>query len=166
MMRERAWISSMKRMSPRSRPVSRPARSPAFSMVGPLVHLMFTPIACERMCARVVLPRPGGPLRRMCSSTSPRCRAASTITSSCSRTFSCPANSLNAGGRREMSNGVSGASAMVWAYGSGTGGRCGVERCGCNSQAGGADFGCSIETQRKLEKSLCGPLCFPPRLRV
>ena len=36
-----------------------------------------------------------------------------------------------AGGRSEMSNGVSGASAMDWAYWSGTGGRCGAARRGC-----------------------------------
>ena len=32
---------------------------------GPLVAFMFDPIAFARMLAMVVLPRPGGPLRRM-----------------------------------------------------------------------------------------------------
>ncbi len=43
------WISSMKSTSPRSSVVSSPARSPAFSMIGPLVLLMFTPMALAMM---------------------------------------------------------------------------------------------------------------------
>src|SRR5262249_33187923 len=46
--------------------------------------------------------------KRMCSRTSPRFFAASTISSNRSRTFSWPVNSLNIGGRREISNAVSG----------------------------------------------------------
>ena len=72
----RRWISSMNSTSPSSRLVSSPARSPAFSMVGPLVLLRLAPMALARMLARVVLPRPGGPLSRMWSSASPRCWAA------------------------------------------------------------------------------------------
>src|SRR6516164_9070292 len=103
----RRWISSMKSTSPFSRLVRSPASSPAFSTTGPLVFLMFTPIALAMMWARVVLPSPDGPLNRMCSSTSPRFLAASTINSSRSRTFTCPVNSLNAGGRSEISKAVS-----------------------------------------------------------
>src|SRR6476620_10458159 len=44
----------------------------------------------------------------MCSSTSPRFLAASTISSSRSRTFTWPVNSLNAGGRSEISKAASG----------------------------------------------------------
>src|SRR5216110_1812195 len=94
----------MKRTSPFSRLVSNPASSPAFSMTGPLVFLTFTPIAFAMMLARVVLPRPGGPLSRMCSRTSPRFFAASTRSSRRSQTFTCPVNSLNIGGRSETSN--------------------------------------------------------------
>src|SRR5215470_10654596 len=43
----------------------------------------------------------------MCSNTSPRFLAASTISSSRSRTFTWPVNSLNAGGRSEISKAVS-----------------------------------------------------------
>src|SRR5215831_4316822 len=97
----------MKSTSPFSRLVRSPASSPAFSTTGPLVFLMFTPIALAMMWARVVLPSPDGPLKRMCSSTSPRFLAASTISSSRSRTFTWPVNSLNAGGRSEISKAVS-----------------------------------------------------------
>src|ERR1043165_8566082 len=93
----------MKRTSPFSRLVSNPASSPAFSMTGPLVFLMFVPIAFAMMLASVVFPNPGGPLNRMCSSTSPRFFAASTSSSRGSQTFTCPVNSLNIGGRNETS---------------------------------------------------------------
>src|ERR1041385_3111737 len=98
----------MKRTSPFSRLVSKPASSPAFSMTGPLVFLMFVPIAFAMMFASVVLPRPGGPLNKMCSRTSPRFFAAATSSSRRSQTFTCPVNSLNIGGRSETSNAGSG----------------------------------------------------------
>jgi hypothetical protein len=44
----------------------------------------------------------------MCSSTSPRFFAASTINSNRSRTFTWPVNSLNAGGRSDISKAASG----------------------------------------------------------
>src|SRR5215468_8274633 len=109
----------MKSTSPFSRLVRSPASSPAFSTTGPLVFLMFTPIALAMMWASVVLPSPDGPLKRMCSSTSPRFLAASTISSSRSRTFTWPVNSLNAGGRSEISKAVSGSGGFI---GSGSGG--------------------------------------------
>ena len=55
------WISSTKRMSFSARLVSRAARSPGFSMAGPEVMRMLTPISLAMMPLRVVLPRPGGP---------------------------------------------------------------------------------------------------------
>src|SRR5205809_1891898 len=97
------WISSMKRTSPFSRLVSKPASSPAFSITGPLVFLMLVPIAFAIMFASVVFPSPGGPLNKMCSSTSPRFFAASTKSSRRSQTFTCPVNSLNIGGRSDTS---------------------------------------------------------------
>ena len=81
---------------------------PRFSITGPLVFLMFTLIAFAMMWASVVFPKPGGPLSRICSSTSPRFFAASTSTASRSQTFSWPVNSLNIGGRSEISKAGSG----------------------------------------------------------
>jgi len=69
-------ISSTKRISFSCRLVRRAARSPAFSMVGPEVILMFTPISLAITDAIVVLPSPGGPARRTWSSGSPRIFAA------------------------------------------------------------------------------------------
>src|SRR2546430_2865709 len=106
----------MNRTSPFSTLVKRPASSPAFSITGPLVFLIFTFIAFAMINANVVLPRPDGPLRRMCSSTSPRFLAASTINSRRSRTLTCPVNSLNAGGRREISKAASGSGGFICAF--------------------------------------------------
>lgn len=100
----RRWISSMKRIEPRERLVRMPARSPAFSIMGPLVVLTSTPMALPRMKARVVLPSPGGPERRMCWRTSPRALAASTMSWRRSTVFRCPRKSWKRGGRREASN--------------------------------------------------------------
>src|SRR5438552_10393168 len=110
------WISSMNRTSPFSRLVKRPASSPAFSITGPLVFLIFTFIAFAMMNASVVLPRPDGPLSKMCSSTSPRFFAASTINSKRSRTFSWPVNSLNIGGRSEISKAASGSGGFTFIF--------------------------------------------------
>jgi hypothetical protein len=41
-----------------------PAKSPAFSMTGPEVTTKLVPMAFARIFARVVFPRPGGPLKR------------------------------------------------------------------------------------------------------
>ena len=51
----------MNRMSPRASLVSWPVSSPLCSTAGPLVWCSVTPISLARMCASVVLPRPGGP---------------------------------------------------------------------------------------------------------
>src|ERR1700686_1556793 len=93
----------MKSTSPFSRLVNKPASSPAFSITGPLVFFTFTPIAFAMMLASVVFPKPGGPLSRICSRTSPRFFAAATRSSRRSQTFTWPVNSLNIGGRSETS---------------------------------------------------------------
>ena len=51
----------MNSTSPLSRFVRMAAKSPAFSMTGPEVWRMFTPISLAMMFASVVLPKPGGP---------------------------------------------------------------------------------------------------------
>src|SRR5437762_4747827 len=56
----------------------------------------------------VVVPSADGPLSKMCSSTSARCFAASTIKSRSSRIYACPVNSANIGGRSEISKAASG----------------------------------------------------------
>jgi hypothetical protein len=71
------WISSMKRISFCERLVRIAARSPAFSMAGPLVIRIFTPISLAITPARVVFPSPGGPYRRTWSRDSRRSFAAS-----------------------------------------------------------------------------------------
>src|SRR5688572_20060341 len=80
----------MKRTSLGSRLVRIAARSPARSSTGPEVCFRFTPISRAMMCARVVLPSPGGPKSSAWSSASPRWRAASMKTPSSSRIFACP----------------------------------------------------------------------------
>src|SRR6185437_2521828 len=52
--------------------VSCAARSPAFWITGPEVARKPTPISRATICARVVLPRPGGPWKSTWSSASPR----------------------------------------------------------------------------------------------
>ena len=51
----------MKRTSPSERFVRSAARSPCFSMAGPDVTRIFTPISFAIMFERVVFPSPGGP---------------------------------------------------------------------------------------------------------
>src|SRR6185312_3568490 len=102
------WISSMKRTSPSSRLVNKPARSAAFSIVGPLVLFILAHMAFAMMFAMVVLPRPGGPLRRRWSMASPRCLAAATVISRRSLTLAWPVNSEKSDGRNVISNAASG----------------------------------------------------------
>ena len=71
------------------------------------------PIALAKMLAEVVLPNPGGPLKRQCPSTSPRCLAAPIRTSSCSRTCSCPEKSMRDCGRNRTVEEVSGLSGRI-----------------------------------------------------
>src|SRR5579871_418381 len=98
----------MNKTSPSSRLVKSPARSAAFSMVGPLVLLIFAPMALAMMLAIVVLPRPGGPLSRTWSMGSPRCLAAVTVISRRSLTLACPVKSEKREGRRVISSAASG----------------------------------------------------------
>lgn len=93
----------MKRMSPSSRLVRRPARSLGFSMTGPEVMRTLVPISWPRMKARVVLPRPGGPERRMCLRAWERDLAAPTMTLRRSMVLVWPVKSLKDGGRRAAS---------------------------------------------------------------
>ena len=83
----------MNSTSPAPRDVSTAARSPARSMAGPLVVRICAPISAATMFASVVLPRPGGPYRRMWSTGSPRFCAASMRIARFSLIRSWPANS-------------------------------------------------------------------------
>jgi len=51
----------MKRTSFGSRLVRRPARSPGFSITGPEVSFILTPISFATILDSVVFPKPGGP---------------------------------------------------------------------------------------------------------
>src|SRR5688500_72255 len=86
-----------------SRLVSSAARSPGRSSTGPEVWRRLTPSSLAMMCARVVLPRPGGPKSSTWSSASPRARAAWMKISSWPRTFSWPTYSASVAGRSERS---------------------------------------------------------------
>ncbi len=93
------WISSTNSTSPSPRPVRIAARSPFRSIAGPETLVSAPPVSAAMMCARVVLPRPGGPSRSTWSSGSPRAAAAPRKTASCSRTWLCPTNSASRSGR-------------------------------------------------------------------
>ena len=41
------------------------AKSPGLSKTGPEVSLSLTPNSCAKICAKVVLPSPGGPCKRV-----------------------------------------------------------------------------------------------------
>src|SRR2546421_9826381 len=59
------WISSMNRIDPSSRFVRNGKRSAGLARAGPEVIWIDVPISCGRTVAKVVLPRPGGPSKRM-----------------------------------------------------------------------------------------------------
>jgi hypothetical protein len=61
------WISSMKSTSPGVNDDRIAARSPACWMAGPLDMRSGLPLSWAMIIARVVLPSPGGPARRMWS---------------------------------------------------------------------------------------------------
>ena len=109
---ESRWISSMKRTSR----LSSLARSPAFSSVGPEVTLIPTPSSAAMMCARVVLPRPGGPDRSTWSSASPRVFVALMNTERLRLILGCPTYSARRLGRSDASNSLSsgGLSGVIW----------------------------------------------------
>lgn len=73
-------------------------------MTGPEVMRTLVPISWPRMKARVVLPRPGGPERRICFRAWERDLAAPTMILRRSMVLVWPVKSLNAGGRRAASN--------------------------------------------------------------
>src|SRR5512132_797130 len=76
------------------------ARSPARSRAGPEVTRRPTSSSLATIAARLVLPRPGGPENSRWSGGSPRRRADSSTTPSCSRTRAWPTNSSSRRGRR------------------------------------------------------------------
>src|SRR5262245_55117606 len=86
-----------------SRLVSRAARSPALAITGPEVARKLTPSSRATICAKVVLPSPGGPTKSTWSSASWRARAASTNTERFERACCCPMNSASRCGRSELS---------------------------------------------------------------
>ena len=94
----------MNSRSPSWRLVSRPARSEAFSTTGPEVTRIGRPISSARIIASVVLPRPGGPWRRMWSSVRPSRRAAPIITRRRSTVRCWPTKSSSFGGRSAASS--------------------------------------------------------------
>src|SRR5262245_31287856 len=86
-----------------SRLVSRAARSPALAITGPDVARKLTPSSRATICARVVLPRPGGPTNRTWSSASLRARAASMKTPRLAQACAWPTKSASFCGRSEAS---------------------------------------------------------------
>src|SRR5579859_412839 len=93
----------MKRMSRGCRLVSSAARSPARWITGPEVARNPTPNSRATICAKVVLPRPGGPKKSTWSSASPRLFAAAMKTRRLSTSGRWPTNSSSAKGRRPIS---------------------------------------------------------------
>src|ERR1044072_6264253 len=108
----------MNRTSPSSRLVSKAATSPDLAITGPEVARNPTPISRATICARVVLPRPGGPKNRTWSSASPRALAASMNTLRFSRAAFCPTNSSSVFGRNAESRSSGRRSGMVMRSGS------------------------------------------------
>jgi hypothetical protein len=82
----------------------------------PLAICSDVPSSFGMQVANVVLPNPGGPSSRMCPSTSPRLRVASTAIDSRSKTARCPTISLNRCGRSARSSAAG--SSMAWIEGS------------------------------------------------
>ena len=97
----------MNSTSPSFRFVSIDARSPGFSIAGPDVMLMPTPISFAIIRASVVLPSPGGPYSSTWSRLSPLSFAALIKTDIFSLTLSCPIYSFRRFGRRLNSISVS-----------------------------------------------------------
>ena len=93
----------MKKTLPGSSAVRKAAMSALRSSAGPAVCTIGTPSSAATMKASEVLPRPGGPASRTWSSGSPRPRAASMNSPSCSVTCSWLTKSASRGGRSERS---------------------------------------------------------------
>src|SRR5438477_10246531 len=77
--------------------------SPLRSSAGPATHRMPTPSSSRTMCARLVLPSPGGPTSKTWSSASSRAFAAVSAIASWSLIRSCPTNSVSRRGRSDSS---------------------------------------------------------------
>ena len=90
----------MNRTSRSSSEVRTAARSPARSTAGPDVYRTFTPSSRAMIVASVVLPRPGGPYRRMWSAASPLPFAACRSTERLALTSRWPMYSSSVRGRR------------------------------------------------------------------
>ena len=95
-------------MSPPCRLVSNPARSPGLSITGPEVMRTSLCNSCPIICARLVLPNPGGPHNNTCLRASSRFAAAPTITCNRSIVFGCPVKSSKDGGRKAASTSLVG----------------------------------------------------------
>ena len=80
-----------------------PARSFGLSRAGADVILQSTPSSCAVICARVVFPSPGGPIKRRWSSGSSLWRAASIKVDRLFFTVVCPRKSFKSLGRRVAS---------------------------------------------------------------
>src|SRR5215475_11345267 len=93
----------MNRTSRASRLVRSAARSPVLAITGPEVVRKLTPSSRATICARVVLPRPGGPTNSTWSSASLRARAAAMKTLRLDRAWLWPTNSARCCGRSEPS---------------------------------------------------------------
>src|SRR6185312_5685968 len=86
-----------------SRLVRSAARSPASAITGPEVERKLTPSSRATICAKVVLPSPGGPTNSTWSSASLRARAASIKILRLARAFSWPMKSASFCGRNDAS---------------------------------------------------------------
>src|SRR5438445_13680696 len=64
------WISSIKMIEPSPALVRKGIKSPGLLKAGPLVIWIVVPSSLGSTVANVVLPRPGGPSKRMCASGS------------------------------------------------------------------------------------------------
>ena len=83
--------------------MSKPAKSPGLSKTGPDVILISTSNSLARICARVVLPNPGGPCNNVWSKASFLLLEAATKTSKFLITESCPLKSKKVRGLRALS---------------------------------------------------------------
>ena len=102
--RESRCISSINRTSPLSRLDSIPTISIGFSSAGPAVCVIRDCISLAMIWASVVLPRPGGPCNKMCSTGSFLFSAAVSAICRLSTTSFCPMYSESDRGRRFQAN--------------------------------------------------------------
>ena len=96
-------ISSINKTSRASKLVSKPARSPGLSKTGPEVTLIPTLSSFAKICAKVVLPSPGGPWKSVWSNASSLSTAALTKIWRFSSTCSWPKKSTKVNGLKAFS---------------------------------------------------------------